>query len=93
MTVFSISLLHAKTLKFFPLNIQVGHLFRKTLFVNLHRKETSLCHVALVAKFLDDNKPKKLLKSLFELFRRSYSVLFNLANLGEIFFETISNVI
>ena len=70
-TVFSISLLHAKTLKFLHLNIQVGHLFRKSLFLNLHREETSLRHVHLVAKCLDDNKPKKLRKSLFELFQTS----------------------
>ena len=34
----------------------------------------------MVAKFLDDNKPIKSLKSLFE---RSYSISLTLANLGE----------
>ena len=58
-----------------------------------NRKEKSLRHVAMVAKFLDDNKPKKLLKSLFALLHRSYSISFNLANLGEIFFGTVSIVI
>ena len=43
-------------------------------------------HVAVVAKFLDDNKPIKSLKSLFALFQTS-PILFNfiiLANLAEI---------
>ena len=42
----------------------------------LNRKEKSLRHVAMVAKFLDDNKPKKSLKSLFALFQTS-PILFN----------------
>ena len=47
-----------------------------------YREEKSLRHVAMVAKFLDDNKPKKSLKSLFALkLHRSYSFSFNLANL------------
>ena len=52
-------------------------------------------HVAMVAKFLDDNKPKKSLKSLSALFQTypSYSISFNLANLGEIFFGNDSIVI
>ena len=41
-----------------------------------NREETSLRHVALVAKFLDDNKPKRHLKSGFALFQNS-SMLFN----------------
>ena len=48
-----------------------------------------------IAKFLDDdNKPIKPLKSTsdshYYKLHRSYSVSFNLANLGEIFFGTIS---
>ena len=38
-----------------------------TLFDLLYR-EQSLRHVAMVAKILGDNKPKKSLKSLFALF-------------------------
>ena len=36
-----------------------------------YREEKSLRHVAMVAKFLDDNKPKKSLKSLFALSQTS----------------------
>ena len=62
-----------------------------------NREEKMLRQVAMVAKFLDDNKPIKPLKSLryshyFKL-HRSYSISFNLANLGEIFFWTVSIVI
>ena len=39
-------------------------------------REKALPHVAMVAKFLDDNKPKKSLKSLFALFQTS-PILFN----------------
>ena len=42
----------------------------------LNREEKSLRHVAMVAKFLDDNKPKSHLKSKFALFQTS-SILFN----------------
>ena len=53
-----------------------------------YRQEKSLRHVALVAKFLDDNKPKIHLKKVnshcFKL-HRSYSISFNFSNLGEIF--------
>ena len=35
----------------------------------LNREEKSLRHVAMVAKFLDDNKPIKSLESLFALFQ------------------------
>ena len=56
-----------------------------------NREEKSLRHVAMEAKFLDDNKPIKSLtcKSLSHYFKlhRSYSISFNLANL---FFGTIS---
>ena len=41
-----------------------------------NREEKSLRHVAMVAKFLDDNKPIKSLKSLFALFQTS-PILFN----------------
>ena len=61
-----------------------------------NREEKSLRHITMVAKFLDDNKPVKSLKSLFALFQISpilFNILFNLANLGEIFFGTVSIVI
>jgi len=52
----------------------------------LNREEKSLCHVATVAKFLDDNKPKIHVKSKFALFQTSliYSISCNLSNVGEI---------
>ena len=37
----------------------------------------SLCHVAVVEKFLDENKPKTSLKSEFALFQTT-TILFNL---------------
>ena len=43
---------------------------------NTNREEKSLRHVSMVAKFLDDNKTKKSLKSLFALFQTS-SILFS----------------
>ena len=60
-----------------------------------HRKEKSLRQVGMVAKFLDDNKPISHLKVYSHYFKlhRSYSVSFNLANLGAIFFGTLSIVI
>ena len=48
-----------------------GHFLLK-----VYREEKSLRHVAMVAKVLDDNKPKKSLKSLFALFQTS-PILFN----------------
>ena len=39
-------------------------------------REKSLSHVAVVVKFLDDNKPKRHLKSRFALFQPSL-ILFN----------------
>ena len=36
-----------------------------------YREEKSLCGVAMVAKFLDDNKPKRRLKNEFALFQTS----------------------
>ena len=71
MTFFSKSLLHAKTLKFLPLNIQVGHLLRKTLFLNLHyyctnlSKIISLFHLPVLE--VDPAIPCKL-----QLFRGSF---------------------
>ena len=41
------------------------------------REEKTLRHVVMVAKFLDDTKPKIHLKSIFALFQIS-SILFNL---------------
>ena len=48
----------------------------------LNREETSLRRVAMEAKFLDDNKPKKSLKSLFALFQTS-PILFNFIEFGK----------
>ena len=45
------------------------------------REEKSFRHVAMVAKFLDDNKSKR---HCFKL-HRSYLISFNLSNVGEIF--------
>ena len=42
----------------------------------MNRQEKLLRHVAMVAQFLDDNKPKIHLKSKFALFQTS-SILFN----------------
>ena len=41
-----------------------------------YREEKSLPHVAMVAKFLDDDKPTKSLKSEFALFQ-TLLILFN----------------
>ena len=41
-----------------------------------NREEKSLRHDAMVVKFLDDNKPKKVNSHSFKL-RRSYSISFN----------------
>ena len=59
------------------------------------KTETLLRHIAMVAKFLDNHKPKKSLKVHSHYFKlhRSYSNSFNLANLGEIFFGTVSILI
>ena len=55
---------------------------------SLYREEKSLRHFAGVEKFLDNNKPRlhllKVNSHCFKL-RRSYSVSFNLSNVGEIF--------
>ena len=55
---------------------------------SLCREEKSLRHVAMVETFLDDNKPKlHLLNENSHGFKlqRSYSLSFNLSNVGEIF--------
>ena len=53
-----------------------------------------LRHVAIVAKFLDDNKPISDLKVYLHYFKlhRSYSISFKLENVDEIFFGTVSIV-
>ena len=53
----------------------------------VNREEKSLRHVAMVATFLDDNKPKRHLKVDSHSFKlpRSYLILFNLSKVGEIF--------
>ena len=51
--------------------IQVGRLFDITPYSMHNRQEESLRHVAMVAKFLDENKPKRHLKSGFALFQTS----------------------
>ena len=53
--------------------------FSKTEILTLrywHNREEKSLHVAMVAKFLDDNKLIKSLKSLFALFQTS-PILFN----------------
>ena len=57
------------------------------IIVLANREEKSLRHVAKVAKFLDDNKSKGHLKCGFAPFQlhRSYSISFNLSNVGKIF--------
>ena len=51
-----------------------------------NREEKPLPHVAMVEKFLDDNKQKIHSKSKFTMFQTSsYSISFNLSNLGEVF--------
>ena len=61
----------------------MGYHAGKPIASVMYKEEKSLRHVARVAKFLYDNKPKKSPQSLFALFQ-TYSVSFNLANLGEI---------
>ena len=53
----------------------------------MYKEEKSSCHVAMVAKFLDDNKPKRHLKVDSYCFKlhRSHLISFNLSNVGEIF--------
>ena len=58
-------------------------------------RRSRLRHVAIVANFLDDNKPisdlKKVYLHYFKL-HRSYSISFKLENVDEIFFGTVSIV-
>ena len=49
---------------------------RERFVSNGNREEEPLRHVAMVAKFLDDNKPKTLLNSEFAQFQTS-SILVN----------------
>ena len=54
----------------------------------MDREEKSLRHVAMVAKFLDDNKPIKSLKSLFPLFQTQFHVFWQILakfSLGRIY--------
>ena len=48
--------------------IRVGRFFDITAY-GMHSREKSLRQVAMVAKFLDENKPKRHLKSGFALFQ------------------------
>ena len=60
-----------------------------TIKLKLNGKEKSLHHIAVVAKFLDDNKAIKSIRTI-----SNFTDLIELANLGEIiFFGTISIVI
>ena len=54
--------------------IEMNSIFSDVLKVN--KEEKSLRHVAMVAKFLDDNKPIQSFKSLLALFQTS-PILFN----------------
>ena len=54
------------------------------LYIVDNREEKSLHHITMVAKFLVDNKSKRLLKSGFALFQTS-SILSCLIYVGEIF--------
>ena len=54
----------------------MSHVGVSDIFNVTNREEKSLRQVVLVAKFLDDNKPKRYLKSGFALFQTS-SILFN----------------
>ena len=56
------------------------------IFSKLNREEILLRHVALVAKFLYDDE--NVTSTYFKL-HRSYSVSFNLSNVGEIFWGRI----
>ena len=66
------------------------HVLVRVHLINIlvtNREEKLLRHVVMVASFLDDNKPKILFKSKFALFQvhRTYSISFDLSNVGEIF--------
>ena len=59
-----------------PPSLFLGVFLDDKLLFNNNREEKSLRHVAMVATFLDENKPKIHLKSKFALFQTS-SILFN----------------
>ena len=54
----------------------MSHVGASDIFNVNNREEKSLRQVVLGAKFLNDNKPKRYLKSGFALFQTS-SILFN----------------
>ena len=57
-----------------------------TIKHKLNREEKSLHHIAMVAKFLDDNKPIKSIRTI-----SNFTDVIELANLSEIiFFGTVS---
>ena len=72
----------------FLLSFRWTHVFHETSLAvrskerGLYREEKSFHHVAMVAKFLDDNKPIKSLKSLFALFQSS-PILFTFIKFGK----------
>ena len=66
----------------------LGKLIPMIIFSKLNREKTLIRHVALVAKFLDDDKVENVTSNCFKL-HRSYSVSFNLSNVGEIFCDRI----
>ena len=53
-----------------------------------HREEKSLTHVTKVAKFLDDSNGENVTSDCFKI-HRSYSISFNLSNVGSIFWVCI----
>ena len=59
------------------------YIVSSTLKTFQNGEEKSLRHIAMVTKFLDDNKPKRYLTSGFALFQSSST--FNLSHVGEIF--------
>ena len=56
------------------------------------REEKSLPHIAMVAKFLRDNKSKRHLKSGFPPFQTS-SISFNLSNVGEVLWVELERTV
>ena len=57
---------------------EMSHVGASDIYNVNNREEKPLRQVVLVAKFLDDNKPKRYLKSGFAQFQTS-SILFNFA--------------
>ena len=70
-----------------------GCFFECVLVLGLQRGEVG--YVAVVAKFLDDNKPISDLKVYlhYSKLHRSYSISFKLENVDEIFFGAVSIVV